>query len=229
MTETTAPSGPAPTQPAQGSQSPSSTPDQTLLGGNAQPNGDTKPNGDAKPGEGGKPPESAAKAPDKYEFKFADGVVVDTVALEAYTPAMRDLNLTQEQAQKLANVYAEQTAKQAEAFAKQLEDPAFALQQASLALSAQRDKWAAAVKSDKDLGGTNLDANMQVMQRAIARFGSPELKQLLNATGLGNHPELARFCLKVGQAISEDNPSAGQAGGGARKTNEDVFYPPQSA
>lgn len=227
-TESTSPSGQAPAQPASTTASgTASTPETTLLGSEASTTPEGKaPETAAKPDDAAKPADTAAKqtAPETYEFKFAEGVVVDQKALEAFTPIMREANLTQEQAQKLADVYASQVEAQNTAFAKQLEDEGFAVQQAAQLLAPHRDKWSAALKNDKEIGGAKFDANVQAMQKAVGRFGSPELKQFLNVTGLGNHPELARFCLKVGQAISEDNPTTDTQGGGARKAAEDVFY-----
>jgi hypothetical protein len=247
MTGTTAtPSGQAPSQPASTSQSGSaSTSTDTLLGGDpattttpnpadaaaaAKGNTDANANKDGE-GKDGKNADGSTKpnAPEKYDFKFADDVLVDKSALEAFSPVLREAGLTQEQAQKLADVYAAQVARQTTDFQKSLETEEVALEQASQMLAAHRDKWADAVKNDKEIGGKNFEANVGAMQKALARFGDPALKQLLNATGLGNHPALARFCLKVGQAISEDNPIHGNAGGGARKSAADVFYGDQAS
>ena len=35
-------------------------------------------------------------------------------------------------------------------------------------------------------------------------FGTPELRDVLNMTGLGNHPEIIRAFYRAGKAISED-------------------------
>jgi len=180
----------------------------------------------SKPAEAAKPAEGV---PEKYEFKFGEGVVVDNVALEAFSPVLRELGLPQDKAQKLVDIYAAQTQRQASDFAKQLGDPAFALTQASSMLASHAPKWADAVKSDKEIGGQAFEANVQTMQRAMARFGTPELKTLLNQTGLGNHPELARLFFKVGTLIREDSPQYGGGGSGARKTNAEVFYGGKSA
>lgn len=186
--------------------------------------GEQKPAGDDGKGA------AAAKAPDKYEFKFEDPAVqVDTATLDAFSPVLKKHNVTQEQAQELANVLATQQKAQTEAFTKQLEDETFAVEQVGHMFAQQRDKWAAALKADKDIGGKNYDTNVKSMQRALARFGSPELKQLLENTGLGNHPALAKFCLQVGQKISEDTVIPAGGGGGGRKSTEDVLYGDKSA
>ncbi len=44
-------------------------------------------------------------APEKYEFTVGEGVELDTEALKDFEPVARDLNLTNEQAQKLVDAY----------------------------------------------------------------------------------------------------------------------------
>jgi hypothetical protein len=40
-------------------------------------------------------------------------------------------------------------------------------------------------------------------------FATPELRTLLNESGLGNHPEIIRAFYRAGKAISEDGFVAG--------------------
>ena len=42
------------------------------------------------------------------------------------------------------------------------------------------------------------------MRKALDAFGTPELKDVLNATGFGNHPEVIKAFYKAGKAISAD-------------------------
>ena len=79
----------------------------------------------------------------------------------------RELNLTNEQAQKLVDAYSTKILplvqkQQAEAWQKQTEG------------------WAEAVKSDKEIGGDKLTSSISAAQRALDIFGGPELKQYLN-------------------------------------------------
>lgn len=248
MAENAAPTtGQAPAQSAGEGGGKASAPDQSTVLGTETPakpddgkggaaaaagaSADGKPAGDGKTGDDGKAA-AAGKAPDTYKFEFKDPAVqVDQATLEAFSPVLKKHGVTQEQAQEMADVLATQQKAATDAFTKQLgEDETFAVEQVGNMLAQQRDKWAGALKSDKDIGGQNYETNVKAMQRAIARFGSPELKQLLNGTGLGNHPALAKFCLQVGLKISEDAVvPAGGGGGGARKSNEDVFYGDKSA
>lgn len=147
-------------------------------------------------------------APEKYEFTAAEGVDLDTEALKDFEPVARELNLTNEQAQKLVDAYPKILAgvqqRQAEAW------------------QAQTEEWAATVKADKEIGGDKLTANLGVAQRALDSFGTPALKEYLNGTGLGNHPELVKAFVKVGKAMSEDGVVTGKESG--QRSAAEVLY-----
>ncbi|HAS0900283.1 TPA: peptidase [Enterobacter cloacae] len=149
-------------------------------------------------------------APEKYEFKAGEGVELDTEALKDFEPVARELNLTNEQAQKLVDAYPKILAgvhqRQAEAWQKQTEG------------------WAETVKADKEIGGDKLTANLSAAQRALEQFGDPELKEYLDSTGLGNHPALVKAFIKVGKAMSEDKVvTGGHESGGSDLIS--AFYP----
>lgn len=147
-------------------------------------------------------------APEKYEFTAAEGVDLDTEALKDFEPVARELNLTNEQAQKLVDAYP-----------KILEG---VQQRQAEAWQAQTEEWAATVKADKEIGGDKLTANLSVAQRALDTFGTPELKEYLNGTGLGNHPELVKAFIKVGKAMSEDGMVTGKESG--QRSAAEVLY-----
>ncbi|MFB4458521.1 peptidase [Enterobacter hormaechei subsp. steigerwaltii] len=168
-----------------------------------------------KPADGDKPADKpddkeqkAEGAPEKYEFKAGEGVELDTEALKDFEPVARELNLTNEQAQKLVDAYPKILAgvqqRQAEAWQKQTEG------------------WAETVKADKEIGGDKLTANLSAAQRALDQFGTPELKEYLNATGLGNHPDLVKTFVKIGKAMSEDGMVDGSNQG--QRSAAEVLY-----
>lgn len=148
-------------------------------------------------------------APEKYEFKPAEGQELDTAALEQFEPIARELNLTNEQAQKMVDLYGTKIM------------PMVQKQQAE-AWQAQTEEWAATVKADKEIGGDKLTANLGVAQRALDTFGTPALKEYLNGTGLGNHPELVKAFVKVGKAMSEDGVVTGKESG--QRSAAEVLY-----
>ena len=143
-------------------------------------------------------------APDQYEFntEVADAPnVLDPEVLTAFGEVAKDLNLPQEDAQKVldkvAPVIQERQAKE---------------------LERVRAEWANDSKSDEEFGGETFGSNLDVAKTALDTFGSDALKSLLQETGFGNHPEIIRFMYRAGKAISEDE-YVGSSQGSARGSN----------
>ena len=146
-------------------------------------------------------------APEKYEFKpVENGRDFDPEVLNAYSAVAKELNLTQESAQKMldriAPVMQERQAQQIESI---------------------RNEWVQTAKIDKEFGGDKLSENLSVAKKALDTFGSPELRTLLNESGLGNHPEIIRLMYRAGKAISEDRFVAGSQGSGGKSTGPKSF------
>jgi hypothetical protein len=176
-------------------------PDANAQGNQPNANADgANPDGTAnKDGEG-------AKAPESYEFQMPEGVELDKAAADEFSGIAKEYGLTQEQAQKVADVGAKMVQRQLEAHA------------------AQVAAWTEAVKTDKEIGGDKLNENLAIARKTIDTFGSPELKNVLNQTGLGNHPEIVKLAYKIGKAISDD----GFVRGGnttAQKSAAEILYP----
>ncbi|MCF7811459.1 hypothetical protein K9N50_10780 [bacterium] len=57
-------------------------------------------------------------------------------------------------------------------------------------------------------------ANLTFMDRAVAKFGGPELQKHLDDTGMGNNPTLIKTFVQIGKAMSDDTLSLGGGGGG---------------
>lgn len=75
-------------------------------------------------------------------------------------------------------------------------------------------EWAEASRNDSEFGGAHFEQNIGTAKQALERFGSPELVQLLGQSPMGNHPEVIRFLVKVGKAMSEDTFVNGAAATG---------------
>ena len=87
-------------------------------------------------------------------------------------------------------------------------------------------KWADDAKADKEIGGDKWDGTVKSAQRAINTLGTPALKEYLQASGGGNHPELIRVFAKVGGLIKEDSPpSDGPGGHGKPADPAHVLFP----
>lgn len=146
-------------------------------------------------------------APEQYEFKAEDGKSFDEAVLGAYSEVAKELNLSQDAAQKLLDKVA----------------PVIQARQQEQ-IEAVRTQWEAASKSDKEFGGDKLPENLGVAKKALDAFGSPELKALLMESGLGNNPEVIRFMFRAGKAISEDKFVGGKAPTGDLKSHADRLY-----
>ncbi len=72
-----------------------------------------------------------------------------------------------------------------------------------------RTEWVETAKADPEIGGAGFDANVAKASDIYNRFGSPELGEVLKASGLGDHPEIVRWALRVSKALSEDTFVAG--------------------
>ena len=134
--------------------------------------------------------ETPEGAPDKYEFeaKVADAPEeLDSEVLNAFGEVAKELDLSQEAAQKVLNKVA----------------PVMQARQAQVVEEAMQE-WANNSKSDKEFGGEQLDANLEIAKSSLNAFGTDALKSLLQESGLGNHPEVIRFMYRAGKAISED-------------------------
>ena len=146
---------------------------------------DTKPTDASAPG---------TEAEVVYEFELPEGVQFADGEVDEFKTVAKDLKLPKDAAQRILDIATKREQARAEAFATQV------------------SKWADEVKADKELGS---EESLAAAVKAVDAFGTPELKELLNSTGMGNHPEVVRLMAKIGKAISEDKVIAGRTGGNA--------------
>ena len=183
--------------------------------GNPIADGDAKLDADGNPiadGDADAGKNDDGKSPDTYaDFAMPEGVQLDEAALAEATPLFKELGLTQEQSQKVVDLYA----KQVQAGSQMQTDN----------FNQLMNDWREQSKTDSEFGGDKYDENVKIAQHAISKYGTPELKQLLNDHGVGNHPEMVRFMVKVGRTLSEDVP--GNPGGATSKADDavSILYP----
>lgn len=153
--------------------------------------------------------------PEKYEFKTPDGTTLDADATGELEGIAKELGLSQDEAQKVADIGAKMALK-------------WESKQADAAQAASAE-WAAAATSDKEYGGDKLTDSLVTAKRALDAFGTPELRSLLEGSRLGNHPEVIRFMVRAGKAISEDRMVTGGTGPAtASQSTAKSLYPNQS-
>lgn len=162
----------------------------------------------------GKTDKAKDGAPEKYEFKLPEGAQLDEALVGEFTPLAKELNLSQEGAQKLVDLYAKTQGAAQKAVTEHWDN--------------LNKEWQGKVSSDKEYGGADLDKNVAIAKKAIDAFGTPELKDALNLTGVGNHPEVVRFFYRVGKAISDDKFDTGNAKTNAPRDAAKLLFPNQN-
>lgn len=158
--------------------------------------------------EEGEQGEAKEGAPEQYEeFTAPEGQQFDPEVINNFKDVAKELNLSQEAAQKMLDkmgpVVAQRQTQQVEAL---------------------RTQWAEQSTADKEFGGEKLTENLGVARKALDTFGSPELKSLLNESGLGNHPEFIRLLYRAGKAIGEDNFVGGNKSAGKGQPTSQADY-----
>tara|TARA_R110000824_G_scaffold69297_4_gene178638 strand:- start:9099 stop:9749 length:651 start_codon:yes stop_codon:yes gene_type:complete len=130
-------------------------------------------------------------APDAYEaFTLPEGFALNEEFSARFAEAAKGMNLTQDQAQSLVDLQAELSST--------------AGTELSEGWTTLKAEWQAEAKSDKEYGGKDFDASIGSAKLALQKYGTPELNEAIELTGMGNHPEFIRLLVKVGSTLKED-------------------------
>lgn len=184
-----------PAKPAAAAPAPAAAPKPTILGGQPAAPAPTK--------EG-----QTQGAPEKYtDFTLPDGLSIDKPLMEKFSTTAKDLGLSQESAQKLVDLQAQTVKAEIDARLQSLEK--------------QSETWSAEAKAHF---GATWEKDFGIASKAIERFGTPALRQLLVDAGLANHPEIVKFCHAAGSKVSEDQPLDGRRAGGETKSTAELMF-----
>lgn len=150
----------------------------------------------AKPGDPAKPADPAAPVvPEKYEIKAPEGMTLDEATLEKFTPIAKELGLSNDQVQKLANFQAEQVKG-----AQEAQKAAFN----SFVENAKREST--------EFFGAKLADELPFVAKGRDMFADSEVMDLLEATGLSNHKSFIKMFAKMGRTVSEQPLVDGKSG-----------------
>jgi hypothetical protein len=149
----------------------------------------------------------AKGAPEKYaDFKVPEGVEVNQPMLEEFKTTAKKHNLTQEAAQELIDLQVKHVQGISE----------------GLLTTFNQIKTDWKKETVQELGA-DYKKELVYAGKAIDKFGTPELRVLLNQTGVGNHKELVKFFVKIGKTVSEDTFVDGKNRTG-KKSDAELFY-----
>lgn len=156
--------------------------------------------------------EGSQTPPEVYaDFELPEGIQLDEALMTDALPLFKELGLTQDAAQKLVDFQAARVQADVQ---KQVD-----------AFDQLKTDWREQSVNDKEFGGDKFDENVKLAQSAVNKFGTPELKQLMEDYGVGNHPEMLRFMVKVGKLTAEDVPGSTGSAGQAPKDVVSTLYP----
>lgn len=134
--------------------------------------------------------QSAKVIPEKYDFKVPEGSLLTQEEIQKAESYAKEKGMSQEEAQSYL----------------QSEHDKFqsVFEARKSAFDKQVESWKETSMKDPEIGGENFAKNMEYAKRAIEKHGSPEMAELLNQSGLGNHPEFVRFFSKYGKEMADD-------------------------
>lgn len=171
----------------------------------------TEAEGGKKADEGQGKDNKSNGAPAEYaDFTAPEGMTMHPESMGELKAMAKELNITQEKAQQLADLGAKLVQRTQAAHQEQVQ--------------AQVAQWVDSSRNDKEFGGEKLAENLAGARAALDQFGTPELKTMLEESGLGNNPEVIRLLHRVNKAVSEDAFVRGKAGE-AGKTIAQRMYP----
>jgi len=147
--------------------------------------------------------ETAPDVPETYEFTVSEGAekpAQDIVDL--YTPVLKELGLTQDQAQKLFDIRTQEAQKMEESVQRYFED---------------RDaQWLKTLEEDKTIGGDKLEETMQKVNPVLSKFDpDKELINFLAENRMQNCAPLVKFMARLAEQFQEDSLVNGRPAGAA--------------
>lgn len=168
--------------------------------------GEQKPEGEQKD----QPSEVTAGGYRVLPETLPEGYSVDPVLLNEAAPVFRSLGLTNDQANRLMPL----AIKVQERLVEQHNDEFDVL----------KADWARQARNDPRLGGANWKQTERLLSVALDAAGAgkgSEFRNLMDESGLGNHPAVIRAFRKIGEALSRK----GTSGAPFKKDTAQILYP----
>lgn len=151
-------------------------------------------------------------APEKYtDFKAPEGVTLSPESLTQFSTIAKELNISQENAQKLVDLAAKN---HTDAVAANLR-----------AWNDKRVEWRQEVEKDPVYGGAKMkeSVNHAVFAKNTIGKDIPGLEDVFK-TGWGDNPALFKFFVEVGRKLGESKAHSGGAPTVEQKSAAQLFY-----
>lgn len=151
-------------------------------------------------------------APETYsDFTLSEGIEADEATMDEFKTLAKEENWSQEKAQKLVDLQNKAMIRVGDTLKQRWADT--------------QKEWRESTENDKAFGGEKLDESLVFAKSAMKKFGNDAFSEMLESTGMGNHPEVVRFLYKIGKSISEDDIMAGRAAASKGKDPAHALFP----
>lgn len=131
-------------------------------------------------------PGAAVPTHDYSCLSLPEGAIADAALLDSFKGLAGEHRLSTEGAQKMVDLHMQAIKAQQDAYQQTISE------------------WAQSVAHDREIGGANQDHAVGLAKQALTAFGTPALLDVLEQSGLGNHPEVIRTFYRMGKAVAED-------------------------
>lgn len=151
----------------------------------------------------------------KEDLKLPDGSLLDPKTVDEVLALSKEKGWTKETAQGVLE-------RESKALSSYIEGETAKLTQV-------QNSWTEAARTDKEIGGEKFAENVECSNRVFKAFGNEAVKNLLDNTKAGNHPDVIRMFNRIGRAlgIMDDSfvmPSGGLSASGQHRDAADVLY-----
>jgi len=163
-------------------------------------------------------------APENYDFKdlqLPDGITVDDNIAQKFAPIGKELNLSQQSANKLANLLVEIRQ-------EELADaPNKLAEYKKQEKEATKLSYEKLLNTDKEIGGgdkAKMNAYLDVADLGYNSFATPELKGVLQELNLDYHPAVIKLFHRLGKLCGNDNIAQSNKPVGIKQNPADILY-----
>jgi hypothetical protein len=177
------------------------TPTEANPAPNAQPDDKATPSDPNAPKS--EAPAQERIVPETYDLKLPEDTFLDKRSLERLQSYAKTNKLTQEEAANLVK--------------NQDEDVKAAMKERS-------DMWLEETKNDREIGGQNLERNVDTAKRFLDKHMAPELRQELTRTGYGNNRLFMKFVLDLAARSANDQVIMPGTSSPSPIATEDLLY-----
>jgi len=151
------------------------------------------------------------EVPETYEFTVPEGMTIETEIMSELQTFASENKLTSAEAQKIADMGVKLVNKQLEMRETQFGEI--------------KKGWLESAKADKEIGADVNKGKESLAARAFNTIATPEMKDLVDHYGIGDHPEMLRMFYRLSSLMGDDGmqiPGTGAGLGSGNALSETV-------